>query len=140
MAYKEKCFTKRNQTSTLHEAIERAAKIERETSFQYPHNMRNILINVRGIARKRDIRIGPSLPKNTKEDALLKQNGRLEAVIKLKTVRLHLLRAFSICEVLCHFLNHGKPNESQWQSDFESASQTNPQAKPGQREHLEEKA
>ena len=95
MAYTEKCFTKLYQTSTLHEAIERAAKIERETWLQYPHNMRNIPIHVRGIAWKRGIRIGPSLRKNTKEDALLTQNGRLEAVIKLKTVRLHLLTLVS---------------------------------------------
>jgi hypothetical protein len=131
MAHTKKCFTKLYQTSTLHEAIKRAAKIERQTSFQYPHNKRNIPFNVRGIAWKRGIRIGPSLPKNTKEDAPLRQNGRLEVVIKLETIRLQLLKAFHICEILCHFLNHGRPNESQWQSEFESASQANPEAKPG---------
>lgn len=132
MAYAENCFTKFNQSCTLHEAIKRAAEIKREISFQYPHNMNNIPIKVSGIAWERGIRIGPSLPKNTKEDTLLRQNVHVEAISKLKTLRLQLLRAFYMCEVLYHFLNHGKPNEGQWQSEFESARQTNPQAKLGQ--------
>ncbi len=107
MTYTEKYFIELYQTSTLHEAIERAAKIERETSFQYPHNMRNIPINVRGIAWKRGIRIGPSLPRNAEEDALLiqKDDGYL---LHLRSNSSHRRQRFTIAHEIGHTLFYQK--------------------------------
>lgn len=64
------------QSSVLHEAIERAAKIERETSFRYRQEILNIPINVHRIAWKRGIRIVSSLPMDAKEEALLTQKDK----------------------------------------------------------------
>jgi Zn-dependent peptidase ImmA (M78 family) len=61
------------QSPILHEAIEKAAKIERETSFRDQQDILNIPINVHRIAWKRGIRITSSLSRNAREDALLTQ-------------------------------------------------------------------
>jgi Zn-dependent peptidase ImmA (M78 family) len=61
------------QSSILHEAIVRAAKIEREASFRYDQDILNIPINVHRIAWKKGIRIAPSLSRNAREDGFLRQ-------------------------------------------------------------------
>lgn len=73
MTRTEKYFMELYQSSILHEAIERAAKIERGTAFRYQQGNHNIPINVHRIAWKRGIQIASSLSINAKEDALLTQ-------------------------------------------------------------------
>lgn len=107
MTYTEKYFMELYQTSVLGEAIKRAAKIERETSAHYPHNIRNIPINVHRIAWKRGIRIGPSLSRNAKEDALLiqKDDGFL---LHLRSNLSQRRQRFTIAHEIGHTLFYQK--------------------------------
>lgn len=107
MTRTEKYFMELYQSSILHEAIERAAKIERETSFRYQQDILNIPINVRRIAWKRRIRIASSLSRNAKEDALLtqKDDGYL---LHLKSNMSQRRERFTIAHEIGHTLFYQK--------------------------------
>ena len=91
------------QSSILHEAIERAAKIEREASFQYQQDILNIPINVHRIAWNKGIRIASSLSRNAREDALLtqKDDGYL---LHLKSNMSQSRERFTIAHEIGHTL------------------------------------
>ena len=95
------------QSSILHEAIERAAKIERETSYRYQQDILNIPINVHRIAWKRGIRIASRLSRNAREDALLtqKDDGYL---LYLKSNMSQRRERFTIAHEIGHTLFYQK--------------------------------
>jgi hypothetical protein len=104
MAYSKNPCIQFFKIDSLCGAIEQAANIKRRIPFQYQDKTLNIPIDLFSISRGRRIGIRTSLQKNTIENALI-QNGRVEAVIKLKTIRIHLIRAIHICESLRYFLD-----------------------------------
>lgn len=107
MTYTEKYFLELYQSSILKEAVERAAKIERENAFQYQLDIHNIPINVRRIAWKRGIRIASSLSINERADALLTKNGD-GYLLHLKSNMSQRRERFTIAHEIGHTLFYQK--------------------------------